>query len=396
MTASVLDLYQARVAEGHLEPDAAQIAAVRRLDALCGELRERALARKGSALGWMFRSKIEARPPLKGLYIWGEVGRGKTMLMDLFHDAAPVAKKRRAHFHAFMADVHARIHDWRQKAKRGEVKDADPIPPVATALAAEAKLLCFDEFAVTDIGDAMILARLFTALFGLGVTVMATSNVAPERLYEGGLNRALFLPFIDLLTRHCDVLKLESRTDFRLEKLSGQPVYHTPADDAARAALDRTFLSLTGQAKGRPLALDVLGHELQVPQALDGVARASFADLCAQPYAAPDYLALARRFHSLVLDEVPRMGSASRDETRRFIILIDALYEHHVKLICSADAPAAQLYVPDDAAAPGYEAFAFDRTVSRLIEMGSESYLAMPHGAADSAASGNTTGLVDT
>jgi cell division protein ZapE len=389
---SLIDRYQARVGAGHLEADPAQIAVLRRLDALCTEMRERSLARKGSALGWMFRSKADARPPLRGLYIWGEVGRGKTMLMDLFHEAAPVTAKRRAHFHVFMADVHARIHEWRQRLKRGEVKEADPIPPVAGAIAEEAKLISFDEFAVTDIADAMILGRLFTALFGLGVTVVATSNVAPDRLYEGGLNRALFLPFIALLKQHCEVLKLEARTDFRLEKLAGQPVYHAPADDRARAALDRAFLSLTGKARGEPVTLDVLGHEFIVPQAVDGVARSDFASLCARPYSAQDYIALARRFHTLVLDDIPLMGFASRNETRRFIILIDALYENHVKLVASAASAPQDLHAAEE----GYEAFAFDRTVSRLIEMGAESYLALPHGRADSAASGDATGLVET
>jgi cell division protein ZapE len=393
---SVLDRYQARVAEEHFEADPAQLAVVRRLDELCAELRERRLAGKGSALGWMFRNRAEAKPPLKGLYIWGEVGRGKTMLMDLFHEAAPVTAKRRVHFHVFMADVHARIHEWRQKAKRGEVKDADPIPAVAAALATEAKLIAFDEFAVTDIADAMILARLFTALFGLGVSVVATSNVAPDRLYEGGLNRALFLPFIALLKQHSEVLKLEARTDFRLEKLAGKPVYHAPADARAKAALDHAFTSLTGRAKGSPLVLDVLGHAFHVPEAEGGVARASFAALCAEAYAAPDYLALARRFHTLVLDAIPLLGPANRNEARRFIILIDALYENHVKLVCSADAPPQGLYRPEDDRPGGYEAFAFDRTVSRLIEMGSGSYLAMPHGRGNAADAGNSTGLVET
>ncbi len=392
MLKSALELYQARVASGHLEADAAQLAALRRLDALNGALRERLLARKGSALGWMFRKKEGALAPIKGLYLWGEVGRGKTMLMDLFHEASPVPEKRRAHFHVFMADVHARIHAFRQQVKLGQTRDTDPIPPVAADLAREAKLLCFDEFAVTDIADAMILARLFTALFGLGVTVVATSNVAPERLYEGGLNRALFLPFIDLLKRHCDVAKLEARTDFRLEKLGGQPVYHAPADARARAALDAAFLALTGRAKGERLVIDVLGHSFIVPEAADGVARASFAALCAEAYAAQDYIALARRFHTLVLDDIPALSLANRNEARRFIILIDALYENHVKLICSAAAAPAQLYTADE----GYEAFAFDRTVSRLTEMGSESYLALAHGLADSAATGMTTGLVET
>ncbi|MFC6050713.1 cell division protein ZapE, partial [Methylobacterium hispanicum] len=204
-------------------------------------------ARKGSALGWLFGRKETAAPP-RGLYIWGSVGRGKTMLMDLFHEAAP-GPKRRVHFHGFLADAHERIHNYRQALKRGEVKGDDPIGPVADALAGEASLLCFDEFTVTDIADAMILGRLFKALFARGVTVVATSNVEPDRLYEGGLNRALFLPFIAELTERVSVMRLDSRTDFRLEKLGGAPVYHVPADDAARAALDAAFRSLTGKAR---------------------------------------------------------------------------------------------------------------------------------------------------
>jgi cell division protein ZapE len=384
--------YDALVADGALERDPAQVALIARLERLLRELAEQSLAAKSSALGWLFGRSSAKAPPPKGLYIWGEVGRGKTMLMDLFHEAAPVERKRRAHFHAFMADVHQRIHAYRQKIKAGEARDGDPIAPVAATLADEARLLCFDEFVVTDIADAMILSRLFTALFAQGVVVVATSNVAPERLYEGGLNRALFLPFVALVQDKLDVVRLDARTDFRLEKLGGAPVYHVPADEAARSALDRAFRGLSGVAQGRAVTLDVQGHPFTLPQAAGGVARATFAELCAQAYGASDYLALARDFHTLVLDDVPRMSHANRNEAKRFILLIDALYEARVKLIASAEAAPHELYDADE----GYEAFAFDRTVSRLIEMQSQAYLALPHGRADSTASGEATGLAET
>ncbi|KQU52702.1 ATPase [Bosea sp. Leaf344] len=392
MTASLTDRYAALVEAGAIERDPAQVAVVKRLAALAERLATRRLARKSSALGWLFGGKSRSVEPIKGLYIWGSVGRGKTMLMDLFYEAAPLPQRRRVHFHAFMADVHARIHAYRQRLKSGEVKDPDPIGPVAAALAEEARLLCFDEFTVTDIADAMILGRLFTALFDAGVVVVATSNVEPSRLYEGGLNRALFLPFIALLGDRVEVVKLEARTDFRLEKLGGAPVYHVPADATARAALDRAFARLSGTARGQALVLPVQGHELRIPQAAGGVARASFADLCAHAYGASDYIALAQRFHTLVLDEIPAMTQDQRNEAKRFIILIDTLYEHHVKLVASAAAEATGLYT----AAQGREAFEFDRTVSRLIEMRSDDYLALPHGRADSAASGQSSGLVET
>lgn len=390
--ATIPERYIALVESGAIERDPAQFAVVKRLETLAESLASRQLAKKSSALGWLFGKRQPPTNGIKGLYIWGSVGRGKTMLMDMFYDAAPVAARRRVHFHAFLADVHARIHEYRQRLKAGEVKDPDPIGPIAAALAEEAVLLCFDEFTVTDIADAMILGRLFTALFAAGVVVVATSNVEPSRLYEGGLNRALFLPFIALLTEKVEVLRLDARTDFRLEKLGGAPTYHVPADAQAKAALDKAFLTVSGVAHGQPLTLAIKGHDLAVPEAAGGVARASFADLCAKPYGASDYLELAERFHTLVLDDVPVMAIEQRNEAKRFIILIDTLYELHVKLIVSAAAEAHELYT----AASGREAFEFDRTVSRLIEMRSHDYLALPHGRADSAASGDTTGLVET
>jgi cell division protein ZapE len=392
MAASISDRYSALVEAGAIERDPAQVAVVRRLAALAEVLGARRLGRKSSALGWLLGGKQASTEAPKGLYIWGSVGRGKTMLMDMFYDAAPVPKRRRVHFHEFLADVHSRIFAYRQKLKAGEVKEPDPIAPIAADLAEEASLLCFDEFTVTDIADAMILGRLFTALFAAGVVVVATSNVEPSRLYEGGLNRALFLPFVALLTEKVEVLRLDARTDFRLEKLGGAPTYHVPTDAAAQAALDQAFRRVSGSAHGAAVTLSVKGHEMRIPQAAGGVARASFADLCSQAYGASDYIALAQRFHTLVLDDIPVLVRDRRNEAKRFIILIDTLYEHHVKLVASAAAEPHELYKDGN----GREAFEFDRTVSRLIEMRSEDYLGLPHGRADSAASGDSGGLVET
>ncbi|MCZ8185097.1 MAG: cell division protein ZapE [Beijerinckiaceae bacterium] len=391
MAGAIAARYAAMVQEGRLEPDPAQARIVRRLDALAAELEAHRLARKTSALGWLFSRKAPA-DPIRGLYLWGSVGRGKTMLVDLFHEHLQVKRKRRAHFHAFMADVHQRIHAWRQQAKQGLVKGDDPIQPVAEALAEEAWVLCFDEFAVTDIADAMILGRLFQALFARGVVILATSNVEPQRLYHNGLNRALFLPFIGLIEQRMDVIRLDARTDYRLERLQGRPVYYSPNGDAARAALDGLFAELSGGAAPKPRPLDVGGRQLTLPQAAGGIARASFDELCNRPLGSLDYLAIARTFHTLVLDDIPALTFDRRNETKRFITLIDILYEHHVKLVCSAERPVEQLYVADR----GHEAFEFDRTISRLMEMRSETYLALPHGRPDSEASGNTTGLVET
>lgn len=385
---SVNARYSALAAKGALERDPAQIALAERLDGLVARLTEAQLARKGSALGWLFGKKPPA--PVKGLYIWGSVGRGKTMLMELFYDVAKVTPKKRVHFHAFMADIHARIFAFRQQVKAGAVKDTDPIPPVAAQVAAEARLLCFDEFTVTDIADAMILGRLFTALFAQGVTVVCTSNVEPSRLYEGGLNRALFLPFIGLLQERMEIVELSSRTDFRLEKLGGAPVWHVPADDKAKRALDQAFLKLTGEESAGSVILVVKGHEFVVPQGVRGVARASFDDLCAKPLGASDYLALATHFHTLILDDIPVMDLSKRNEAKRFILLIDELYDTQTKLIASAAAEPTELYV----ATSGREAFEFDRTASRLIEMRSHDYLALPHGRQH--LSGSSTGLVET
>jgi cell division protein ZapE len=388
----VFSRYEAMAARGEIEADPAQIAVARRLTDLSRRLSEHRLARKSSALGWVFSRREVRQAPIRGLYIHGSVGRGKTMLMDWFFETARIQRKRRAHFHAFMLDVHARVHAARADIKAGRIKGDDPIAPVAAALADEAWLICFDEFHVTDIADAMILGRLFTRLFEAGVVLVTTSNVRPVDLYKDGLNRALFLPFLDLLAQHVDVVELDARTDYRLEKLAGAPVWHAPANHTAEAALQGAWDRLTGHDAGRAVDLDVQGRILTVPKAAMGVARFTFEDLCARPLGAADYLTLARTFHTVILAGIPVMDLARRNEARRFVTLIDALYENGVKLVASAADQPATLYVADT----GYEAFAFDRTVSRLTEMQSQSYLALPHGQRDSAASGDTTGLVET
>ena len=353
-----------------MAPDPAQAALVEKLDRLAAELKGYRLPARG-----MFGRLFGAKPAPRGLYVHGEVGRGKTFLMDLFYASAEVAPKRRAHFHAFMADVHARVHAWRQARKRGEVDGDDPIAPLAEALAKEAALLCFDEFAVRDIADAMILGRLFGALFGLGVVVVATSNVAPVDLYKDGLNRALFLPFIDLLGERMEIVRLDAATDYRLQKLGRAPVYYAPPDDAA---MDAAFLTLTGAARGEPAELARLGRVVAVPQAAGGVARFNFDALCRAPLSAGDYVALAARYETILVDRVPVFGDDDRNAAKRFINFIDAAYDARTKLIVSAAEEPDRL-------APtlsGAEAFEFARTASRLAEMRSHEYLGLPHAAA--------------
>ena len=366
--------YAALVDAGKIEPDPAQSELVRRLTALEQRLEEHRLASKSSSLGWLFGKREKAGPPIKGLYVYGEVGRGKTFLMDLFFESSGVRRKRRAHFHEFMADVHERVHVYRQESKNGE--GPDPIQRAAAAIAEESWLLCFDEFHVTDIADAMILGRLFTRLFELGVVVVATSNVAPNELYKDGLNRSLFLPFIALLQRQCEVVRLDARTDFRLEKLTGVPSWYVPPDAKADAKLDEAWRRLVGDDPGHSLELVVKGHKVDVPKAAMGVARFGFADLCAKPLAASDYLRIAHEFHTLIIDHIPVLNYDRRNEAKRFIILIDNLYDNSVKLLASAEAEPDQLYLADE----GYEAKEFKRTASRLIEMRSQSYLGLPHG----------------
>ena len=392
MPNSITTEYAQAVAAGRIEQDQAQLSIVNMMAQLEARLVEHRLARKSSALGWLFASRARAEPIIKGLYVYGEVGRGKTMLMDFFFNASPVVRKRRAHFHEFMIDVHERVHAIRQNMKLGAHQGEDPITLVADQLAEEAWLLCFDEFHVTDIADAMILGRLFTHLFEQGIVMIATSNVAPQDLYKDGLNRALFVPFIGLLEARMDVVRLDARTDFRLEKLGGKPVWYVPADAAADKALDQAWTLLAGGHQGAAQDLPLHGRSVHVPRAFMGVARFNFHDLCEQPLAAVDYLRIAHEYHTLILDHVPAMTYDNRNAAKRFIILIDTLYDTNVKLIASADAEPDALYKADQ----GYEALEFNRTASRLIEMRSDAYLARPHGAAAGQISGSAAGIVET
>lgn len=385
------EAYQAQIASGAIEPDAAQAEVAEAYAALDVRLASYKPARKQGLLSRLFSSSDKDDVP-RGLYIHGEVGRGKTMLMDLFFQHATVEHKRRAHFHEFMADAHERIYDYRQSIARGEIADGDVIALTANAIFEESWLLCFDEFHVTDIADAMILGRLFAKLFELGTVVVATSNVAPDDLYKGGLNRSLFLPFIKQITDHMDVARLDARTDFRLEKLQGVPMWLTPADADADAALDRAWSRMSGGAKCRSRDISIKGRILHVPCSAHGVARFSFADLCEKPLGASDYLRLAHDYHTILVDHIPVMDLSQRNAAKRFITLIDALYDNAVKLMASADANPISLYL----ATEGTEAMEFKRTASRLIEMSSESYLALAHGRKDSTASGSTKGLVET
>jgi cell division protein ZapE len=382
--------YEQLVSSGAIEPDAAQAAAAEAFADLEARLSNYKPVRKQGLLGRLFADKNG--PPPRGLYIHGEVGRGKTMLMDLFFQQSTVEHKRRAHFHEFMAEVHERIYGFRQNIARGEMADGDVIGLTAQSIFDQAWLLCFDEFHVTDIADAMILGRLFTKLFELGTVVVATSNVAPDDLYKGGLNRALFLPFIAQISDHMDVLRLDARTDFRLEKLAGVKMWLVPANREADAALDKAWGRMTGNAPCKARDISIKGRVLRVPCSAHGVARFSFADICEKPLAASDYLRLAHDYHTLLIDRIPVMDYPERNAAKRFIALIDTLYDNAVKLMASASADPVSLYVATD----GDEANEFKRTASRLIEMSSESYLALPHGHKDSAASGSSTGLVET
>ena len=363
--------YEAMVASGAINADPAQRRVALHLERLRAELENLRFATKSSALGWLFAKRDNAHP-LKGAYIHGGVGRGKTMLMDLFFDCAPDLPKRRLHFQEFMAETHELIHDHRRHEAEAGHRSQDPIAPVADHIADQARLLCFDEFQVADITDAMILGRLFAKLLARRVIIVATSNTPPEDLYKDGLNRALFLPFIDLLRERLSVLHLDSQTDYRLNHLGSSAVYFCPLSDRAMHDIDAVWRSMTG-GLAEPATLQMKSRTLHVPLAAMGAARFSFADLCEKPLGSADYLKLAHTYHTLFLDRIPVLTPDKRNEARRFIHLIDALYDNHVKLIASAAAEPATLYMEGDGAD------AFMRTASRLIEMRSTSYLALPH-----------------
>ena len=366
-----LEIYRALRAAGDLKADPAQELAVEKLQILTSRLSRYRPAFEQGGLKKLFSLGRHEEPP-QGLYLYGDVGRGKSMLMDLFFDHAPVERKRRVHFHAFMREVHERINRFRRTPDKQREGD-DPLPVVARDLAQEAWLLCFDEFEVKDVADAMILGRLFGQMFDLGVVMVATSNRVPDDLYKGGLNRQLFVPFIERLKNQLEIYCLDGHQDYRLMQFVGTPVYHAPLDSEAEAALDAAFERLSGIATGEPAEVEVAGRTIAVPEQAKGVARFHFEDLCARPLAANDYLALAEHYHTLVLAGIPRLGPANRNEARRFVLLIDVLYDGRIKLVCSAEAEPEALYPEGDGA------FEFQRTVSRLREMQSADYVSAPH-----------------
>ncbi len=364
----VADRYRALVGAGELRPDPDQEKAVAVLDRIAAGFGPE--GRRGPLARWFGKP----RPAVRGAYLWGGVGRGKSMLMDLAFEAIPAEPKRRVHFHEFMLEVHERLRSERSK------EEGDPIPPVARAVSAEARLLAFDEMVINNAADAMILSRLFGQLLGRGVTVITTSNRPPRDLYLGGLNRELFLPFIDLVERELDVVPLNGPTDYRLERLGGFPTWYVPNGPEATRALSAAFFRLTDfsvedRAKVPSEDIEVQGgRTLRVPKSLKGVAVFSFRRLCGEARGAADYLAVARRYHSVILVGIPVLGPERRNEAARFVTLIDALYEHKVKLLAAADAAPDALYPAGDGA------FEFQRTVSRLVEMQSRDYLAAGHG----------------
>ncbi len=352
---TMIEIYNQRAVEGLLTPDAAQIAALPLLEQVRHDLAHRPVAPSRKGLRGLF-SKTPEPDPVRGLYLWGGVGRGKSMMMDMFFDAVRSERKRRVHFHAFMQEVHAALHAARKKGVH------DAIIPVADEVIAHVDLLCFDEMQITDITDAMLVGRLFEQLFAAGVVVVTTSNRVPDDLYKDGLNRQLFLPFIEMIKQRMQVHELASETDYRQDRLTGSPVYFTPNDHAARVAVQSVWEDLSGGA-APPLILTVNARPVELPAFRNGVARAGFFDLCGHPLGPADYLAIASAVKVLILTDIPCLGRSNFNQARRFVTLIDALYEAKVRLICSAAAVPELLYLE------GEGSFEFERTASRLREM---------------------------
>ncbi|MDX2143233.1 MAG: cell division protein ZapE [Rhodospirillaceae bacterium] len=371
MTEGPIFRYRDLLTAGELKPDSAQKLVAERMQSL-----HHALLRytpKSGKKGWMQRfgltPEIDAAPP-QGLYLYGGVGRGKSMLMDLLYQSTPIKTKERVHFHAFMRDIHAEIHRLRQ-LPGDDV--GDPIPGMADGIADATTLLCLDELEVRDIADAMIVGRLFQKLFERGVVVVATSNRHPDDLYKHGLQREKFVPFIELIKSKLDVIALESEQDYRLGRLMGAPVYHAPLGPAADAALDAAWARLTDDAPPTPDHVTVQGRRIKVPAAAHEVARFSFSDLCEQALGPSDYLAIAAQYSTVIMSGIPRMSEEKKDAARRFVTFIDALYEHRTVLICAAASPPTELYTGREG---GFE---FQRTASRLIEMQAVDYIKQRH-----------------
>lgn len=367
MPSPLQSAYDAKLASGEIRPDPVQAAALGPLVRLEGDL-DRA---EPSGFASFFKKPESQR----GVYLIGPVGRGKSMLMDLFFANAPVAKKRRVHFHVFMGEVHRLIDAWRRgdtaarKAKFGQAKGDDPIPPVADVVASEARLLCFDEFQVTDIADAMILGRLFEALFARGVTLVATSNRMPDELYKNGINRQLFLPFIELLKSKVEVVVVAGQHDYRLDRLRAAGSWFSPIDPDNERSFQALWRDMLNGDVETGETLEVLGRKIHLPHAAGGMLRASFASLCSVALGPNDYVAIAERFHTIFIEDVPKLSANRREEARRFVILVDALYEAHTRTVLLAEAEPALLYPEGDGA------FEFERTASRLQEMRSADWL---------------------
>jgi len=379
-----LSRYRRLLADGELRPDSHQLAIMEKLQNLHNELigYEEKLPGKKGLLGRLLKSRKNVTFP-RGLYVHGDVGRGKSMIMDLFFAAMPLAAKRRVHFHSFMLEIHKAMHEWRYMSSADRIElhgtdEDDPIPPLADKISKSSLLLCFDEFQITDVTDAMILGRLFRDLLDLGVVMVLTSNRPPADLYLGGLNRELFLPTIGMITEKLDVVSLNGPIDYRMERMKGIKVYYHPLGEAATKALSKAFWQMTDhevadRSKVGPVELTVQGRAIHVPVADKGVAVFSFKKLCGAALGAADYLEIAWQFHTVIMVGIPRLGPSMRNEAKRFVTFIDVLYENNVNFLCCAEVPPANLY-PE-----GHGNFEFQRTVSRLIEMQSQDYLARGH-----------------